>query len=52
VEHLNRAEEEGNDLRAPGKLDQSDTQDYGLEILIDSETFRLSSEITSSLVHK
>jgi hypothetical protein len=27
VEHLNRAEEEGNDLRAPGHLDQPDTQE-------------------------
>jgi hypothetical protein len=27
VKHLNRAEEEGNDLRAPGHLDQPDTQD-------------------------
>jgi hypothetical protein len=34
VEHLNRAEEEGNDLRAPGHLDQPDTQDDGLEIEI------------------
>jgi hypothetical protein len=32
VKHLNRAEEEGNDLRAPGHLDQPDTQDDGLEI--------------------
>jgi hypothetical protein len=65
VEHLNRAEEEGNDLRAPGHIDQPDTQDDGLEIeictvclilfaclLSDSEAFRLSSEITSSLEHK
>ena len=29
VKHLNRAEEEGNDLRAPGHLDQPDTQDDG-----------------------
>jgi hypothetical protein len=34
VEHLNRAEEEENDLRAPGHLDQPDTQDDGLEIEI------------------
>jgi hypothetical protein len=34
MEHLNRAEEEGNDLRAPGHLDQPDTQDDGLEIEI------------------
>jgi hypothetical protein len=34
VKHLNRAEEEGNDLRAPGHLDQPDTQDDGLEIEI------------------
>ena len=34
VEHLNRVEEEGNDLRAPGHLDQPDTQDDGLEIEI------------------
>jgi hypothetical protein len=34
VEHLNRSEEEGNDLRAPGHLDQPDTQDDGLEIEI------------------
>ena len=34
VEHLNRAEEEGNDLRVPGQLDQQDTQDDGLEIEI------------------
>jgi hypothetical protein len=34
VEHLNRAEEEGKDLRAPGHLDQPDTQDDGLEIEI------------------
>jgi hypothetical protein len=27
-------EEEGNDLRAPGHLDQPDTQDDGLEIEI------------------
>jgi hypothetical protein len=32
VEHLNRAEEEGNELRAPGHLDQPDTQDDGLDI--------------------
>ena len=34
MEHLNRAEEEGNELRAPGHLDQPDTQDDGLEIEI------------------
>ena len=34
MEHLNRVEEEGNDLRAPGHLDQPDTQDDGLEIEI------------------
>jgi hypothetical protein len=42
VEHLNRVEEEGNDLRAPGHLDQPDTQDDGLEIeicTVDSPIF-------------
>jgi hypothetical protein len=76
VEHLNRAEEEENDLRAPGHLDQPDTSTIGMGIriffptstsvrilsdrflillaclLIDSEAFRLSSEIISSLKHK
>jgi hypothetical protein len=31
---MTQAEEEGNDLRAPGHLDQPDTQDDGLEIEI------------------
>ena len=36
VEHLNRAEEERNDLSTPGHLDQPDTQDDGFEIEICS----------------